>query len=303
MREAGSSGGAISALAAWMVDNNETVAGVAADRGRPSRTVPVQIRSRDEVLAAAGSRYAPVATLTGDGVATSSAIISKPCEAAAWRSVQSSRGSQTPLLISFFCAGVPSQTATDALIRKLGMDPDDLVALKYRGDGWPGDFRAVSREGESASMSYDLSWGRELGPTMQWRCKICPDGTARSADIVAGDYWRTDDRGYPLFENAEGESVLIARTQRGYDTLRAAADAGVIELEILSLSELHKVQPLQVERVRQLNGRLWGARLAGRSVPHFRGFGLWRHSLRHPIRDFLRPAVGSVVRTIRARKA
>ena len=63
LRHRGSSGGVLTALAAWLVESGEAVraVGAGADPAQPRRTVPVTIVSRQEALAAAGSRYAPVA--------------------------------------------------------------------------------------------------------------------------------------------------------------------------------------------------------------------------------------------------
>src|SRR5690606_38740893 len=110
--------------------------------------------------------------------------------------------------------------------------------LRYRGDGWPGDFVAEDREGHRGSVSYDDSWGKTLGPTVQWRCKLCADGVGESADIVAADLWESDSRGYPVFEDRPGISALIARTARGRAEILRAIEAGVIQVETSSLAEV-----------------------------------------------------------------
>ena len=79
-------------------------------------------------------------------------------------------------------------------------------------------------------MSYDESWGGVLGPATHWRCKLCADGVGESADVVAADLWRVDERGYPVFTEGPGSSALIARTERGLEAVRAAAAAGALVL-------------------------------------------------------------------------
>ena len=122
---------------------------------------------------------------------------------------------------------------------------------------------------------------------MHPRCKLCPDGVGESADVTAADLWDADERGYPSFADQAGVSALIARTPRGYQLVLDAVAAGVLVVHPLRIERLASVQPLQVERRRTLAGRLLGARLAGRRVPHYRGFGLvalalprWRLALR-----------------------
>lgn len=293
LRWRGSSGGVLSTLAAWLLGSGrvDVVTGAGQDPVKPTRTVTIQLRSRDEAAAAAGSRYGPVSNAAQAVLGRSSAaFIGKPCEVAAVRALAAETGQEPPLLLSFFCAGTPSQLATDSLAAELAGSAE-IKAMWYRGRGWPGHFTVVTDEGR-ASVSYDESWGRKLGPAAQWRCKICVDGIGDSADLVAADYWHTDDRGYPLFEEGEGISAILARTARGQEVLEAAVAAGVLEVEPLAVEDLAAVQPFQVRRRVTLWGRLMGARLAGRAVPDYLGFGLWRHILAAP-REQLRAARGT----------
>lgn len=278
IRRKGSSGGTITALAAWLVETGEAaqVVGAQAEAGSPRRTVSVSIMTRDEALAAAGSRYAPV-SIAANPLATlaASAVVGKPCEASALRAMRPPGSADGPLLLSFYCAGTPSQSATDSLVTALGVQPGGALRdLWYRGRGWPGRFTAVTTEGTEHSASYDESWGDHLGPTVQWRCKICPDGIGESSDITAADFWRSDDRGYPDFTEGDGISALIARTTRGRDVVARAIAAGILVASPLSIEELDAVQPLQRKRRQTLAGRLAGARAAGIRPPRFIGFGL-----------------------------
>lgn len=279
IRFEGSSGGTLTAISAWLVESGtvQRVLGAGADVGNPRRTVPVRITSREEALAASGSRYAPVSTAAvADALKAGSAVVGKPCESSALRALcNADAREQPPILLSFFCAGTPSQHATETLVRELGVPPEEKVKdLWYRGRGWPGRFTVTRDDGNSVSSSYDDSWGRHLGPTAQWRCKICPDGIGESADITAGDYWRATSDGYPAFEDGPGVSALIARTERGRDLILQAAEAGVLTLAPLDLDSLVAVQPLQRSRRVTLLGRLAGTLAAGGRVPRYRGFSL-----------------------------
>jgi coenzyme F420 hydrogenase subunit beta len=304
-RRAGSSGGALTALHAWLLETGRAarITGAAADRRAPRRTVPVTITTREQALAAAGSRYAPVGALENPDVFRSdSAVAGKPCEIAALRAAAPDLvDGEPPLMLSFFCAGTPSQTATESLLTELGIMPDEPVdALRYRGNGWPGRFTARSGARE-VSADYDESWGRVLGPTTQWRCKICPDGVGQAADVVCADSWETDERGYPTFAEGDGISALIARTPRGREAILAAVDAGVIAVRPLDGAHLRDAQPLQTARRRFLFARLLGSRLGGRRPPRYRGFGLLRLSLRAP-REAVRVMRGTLRRVRAARR-
>ena len=280
VRRAGSSGGTLTALATWLRESGRVARVIGTEAGSPDarRTVPVAITTREQALASAGSRYAPV---TGSMPELGGATIGLPCRVSAMRAMGSDE-----ILLSFFCAGTPSQRATDTLAAELGVD-GPATGLTYRGDGWPGRFRVEDASGSGGSMSYDESWGSRLGRQVHPRCKLCPDGVGESADVTAADLWDADDRGYPVFADQAGVSALIARTPRGYQLVLDAVAAGVLVVHPLRIERLAAVQPLQEERRRTLAGRLLGARLAGRKVPRYRGFGLlalalprWRLTLR-----------------------
>jgi len=300
VRDAGSSGGTLTALNIWLLDTGQAhrVTGAAAGPN-PRRTVPVTIMSRDAALRAAGSRYAPVGAASNPDVQTAGTVaVGKPCEVSALRALASTDEARPDsLLLSFFCAGTPSSLATDALIDKLGFDTDVVPdALWYRGHGWPGEF-TVRVGNESRSTSYNDSWGKTLGPTTQWRCKVCVDGTGEAADIVAADSWRSDENGYPVFDEESGMSALIARTPRGQAIIRAAIEAGALVAEPFALEELESVQPLQVDRRVYLLPRMIGSLLAGRKAPRYPGYlgTLVKSMLRHP-RLSLRVARGTLRR-------
>ncbi|MCW4385451.1 Coenzyme F420 hydrogenase/dehydrogenase, beta subunit C-terminal domain [Salinibacterium sp. SYSU T00001] len=303
IRHRGSSGGAITALTTWLLERGEAavVVGARADAQEPRRTVSLTLQTREEALASAGSRYAPTSSASlAAGRDPKAAVVGKPCEVSALRALARDEA-DAPLLISFFCAGTPSQTATDSLVEQLGMPRQaPLRDLWYRGRGWPGRFTAVGTGGEEVSASYDESWGAHLGPTTQWRCKVCPDGVGEHSDITAADFWRSDERGYPVFAEEDGVSALIARTRRGADVIARAIASGVLRAEPLDVDELARVQPLQVKRRTTLLARLLGARAAGRPVPRYRGFGLFRFALAHP-RETLRTARGTLRRVRRER--
>ena len=302
LRHAGSSGGVLTALSAWLLASGQVgqVVGAQPDPTAPERTVTVAVSDRAGALAAAGSRYAPVSNAAHPAaLAPDGAVVGKPCEVSALRALSAGRSEGAPLLMSFFCAGVPTQEATSGLLRDLGVPADERVTgLRYRGHGWPGDFTATTAE-RTVTSGYDESWGRHLGPTTQWRCKICPDGLGESADVVAGDYWHADDRGYPVFSDGAGRSVLVARTRRGAELVERAVAAGVLATRPIDLSTVLAVQPLQVGRRRTLTGRLLGTALGGRPVPRYRGFGLVAAVLRAP-RENLRAARGARSRVRRS---
>ena len=299
----GSSAGVLTALSTWLLETDrvQSVVGSAAGRSNPSRTVPVRILDREEALQAAGSRYGPVSNLVEHRpLDPAEALVGKPCEiSAAYQLHDALDGAEDsrPIMLSFFCAGTPSQNATDNLVEKLGVELSDAVSMRYRGNGWPGRFTVVGSDGQSKSLSYDQSWGDHLGRDLQWRCKICADGTGGHADVAVGDYWNADETGFPLFNDADGVSAVIARSLRGAQLLDEARTAGVLLLKPLDLDRVASIQPLQTDRKYTLAGRILARLIAAKPAPRYRGYHLTRIASR-AIKRNLRSFAGTLRRSI-----
>ncbi|QHE71071.1 Coenzyme F420-dependent oxidoreductase [Rhodococcus sp. WAY2] len=306
-RYSGSSGGVLTALSSWLVTSGRraSVTASAADSKDPKLTRPVVLTASDDFTIASGSRYAPVSNMVAyDPYSESSVLVGKPCEVSAAARLSSELGlerSESPLLLSFFCAGTPSQNGTEKLVALMAEDPEGVSAVRYRGNGWPGDFTVTTASGDAFKMSYDESWGHHIGRDIQWRCKLCVDGTGGDSDIAVGDYWYADASGYPKFDNADGNSVILARTLRGHELLTAAASQGVVVIAGIDLDSVAKIQPLQVERKVTLVGRLLGRLVSGKRVPVYRGFGLTRLAMGRPQQN-LRAMAGTAKRSISLRR-
>lgn len=186
-----------------------------------------------------------------------------------------------PYVISFFCAGVPSRAGAERIVAALDVKPEELVTFRYRGMGWPGRATATLRDGSERSMSYMESWGRILSKHVQHRCKICADGTGAAADIVCADAWEADAEGYPVFDEAPGVSLIVARTETGRKMMEAAEARGHLETRPFDPASLHQIQPGQTKRRQALLARLLALRLAGRPVPRYAGLRLWQAARRN----------------------
>ncbi|GIT93305.1 hypothetical protein JANAI61_37630 [Jannaschia sp. AI_61] len=314
VRFAGASGGALSAMLTHLLDSG-TVDGaiqIGADPDLPIGNRVVLTETRDGVLAAAGSRYAPSAPLAdlserlADHTATGRrfAFVGKPCDAAALAALRHRDpkvAAAMPVIVSFFCAGVPSYQGGEAVLAALGTDLDQTAAFRFRGNGWPGRATATAHDGTERSMTYHDSWGKVLSKHVQHRCKICADGTGVAADIVCADAWESDAAGYPLFEEAPGVSLILARTDLGARLVADARDAGRIETEAFDPATLVAIQPGQRERRRALWARLTALRLLGRPVPRYRGLQLWAAARQNPLGRNVKNFLGTLRRALRAR--
>ncbi|WP_420910238.1 Coenzyme F420 hydrogenase/dehydrogenase, beta subunit C-terminal domain [Paraburkholderia fungorum] len=301
IRRVGSSGGVLSGLLLHLLNSGSVdfVAQIAVSISDPLANELQISRTRADVLRAAGSRYAPSAPLKDirsilDGEETG-AFVGKPCDVAALRQlarVDERVGKRFRYFISFMCAGVPSQHGTYEVLRQLGIPKDEVGNFRYRGNGWPGNVRAVSKFGEIREMDYCQSWGTILNKFLQFRCKICPDGTGEFADIVCADAWYGKD-GYPDFSDREGRSLILARTNLGRELIESATRAGILLSDQISSDEIELMQPYQSERKRSVLARLIGTWLALGRAPRVRRLGLIRASQSSSVMSLLKNCVGT----------
>jgi coenzyme F420 hydrogenase subunit beta len=308
VRHAGSSGAALTAILLHLLETGavDSVVQTGADDELPIGNVTSESRSDADVVAAAGSRYAPSAPLAGlAGLIAAGgrhAFVGKPCDAAAlraWAALDPAVARAFPVILSFFCAGVPSHRGAEQVLAALGTTLADTARFRFRGNGWPGRATATLRDGSERSMSYHDSWGKILSRHVQHRCKICADGTGMAADIVCADAWEADEQGYPLFEETDGVSLVLARTTEGARVVADARAAGRIETRAFDPVTLAAIQPGQRERRRALWARLLALRLCRRPVPEYRGLHLIAAAGQNSLSRNLRNFFGTLRRAVR----
>jgi coenzyme F420 hydrogenase subunit beta len=300
LRWQGSSGGVTSALALHGLLHGD-MSGVLHSRavpGEPLRSETVLSIDRAGLLAGAGSRYAPASPCDGlEKVEASEGtciFIGKPCDvagAAAAASQRTALDERLGLTIAVFCAGTPSTRGTIEALETMGVNVEDLAGLRYRGQGWPGEFTATLHDGSQRSLTYADSWGAVLQRHRQWRCMICPDHTGEFADISVGDPWYRE-----IAAGEAGRSLVVVRTERGRRFVQQAIASGTVELERVPGRTLVASQP----NLMQVRGSVWGRTTAmrglGMPAPTFRRLPMRRAWFRLPWRQKLRSTVGTVRR-------
>jgi coenzyme F420 hydrogenase subunit beta len=303
LRYSGSSGGALSALAAYCLERGGSygVLHVGSDPVEPLTNKTVLSRSIEELRSNTGSRYAPASVCDGlqmiENAPGSCVFIGQPSEVAALRKLQAIHpglSGKVDVALSFFCAGSPPTEATLELIRKHGIDPAQVTKVSYRGKGWPGNF-AVWINGESSpvlEMSYAESWAF-LQHHRPWSVQIWPDGSGEHADITCGDPW------YRKVEPGEsGSSLVVARTEIGRHIIRAAMEAGYLSLRPLGQDELAASQRNLIGKKGAVWARLWTMRLLGIPTPHHVGYDLFKTWRWLPLREKIASFVGTAWRIL-----
>jgi coenzyme F420 hydrogenase subunit beta len=281
IRFQGSSGGALTAIAAYCLEQADMagVLHIRQSKADPIRNETHLSRTRAELLSATGSRYAPASVceklVEVELAAAPCVVIGKPVEIAATRKAAAANpalAGKVGVTLSFYCAESPPTVATRQLLSDLGVDAAGLEQVRYRGEGWPGNFstRARGAMENVAHHTYRQSWAF-LQSFRPWSTQIWPDGGGELADISCGDPWYEEPDGIN-----PGFSLVVARTRKGVEIVEGAIAAGYLTLQP---AELWKI-PASQKGLLNKKGSVWGRRMAmrllGMPVTRFEGLDL-RH--------------------------
>ena len=217
----GQDGGLVSALLIWAFEHDvidaALVSGLEGD-GSTWKAVPQVARSKEDVLATAGSRYTysanPLAYAEAiEGGAERIALVGMGCQASAPPVMQARKAGKVArrfvLTVGLLC----SKTFDDAIFSELfeekyGLARADIVKMNIKGV-----FQVWMRDGSyhEVPLKEAHAWTRE-------GCKSCPDFAAEHADISTGGIGAFGDWTLTLLRTEKGEQL--------FDDMEAA---GVIE--------------------------------------------------------------------------
>jgi len=277
VRFEGSTGGVLTALGAYLLESKRVdfILQVKTSATEPSFGEPVLSFTGAEVFEAAGSRYGPAAPLLDINEVLDRrqpfAFIAKPCDISALRNYARQDARVDELVkywLTMVCGGYGTPQGTIQFYKRVGIDPDEVTALRYRGRGCPGPTR-VETTGGAQEFHYIDYWGEdETTWTLPFRCKICPDGIGESADIAAADTWVGGSPNRVDSVDDPGVNALIARTLAGEELIAAAATDGALTLDYDTVPDTLSVyQPHQVNKKYAAWARHQGLADSGRIVP------------------------------------
>ena len=240
VRFEGSTGGVLTALGTYLLSSKRVdfILHVKTSSTEPSFGERALSFTEADVIEAAGSRYGPAAPLIDvDEVLDRNqpfAFIGKPCDISALRNYAKQDERVDELVkywLTLVCGGYGTPQGTVAFYKRMGIDPDEVTGLRYRGRGCPGPTR-VETGGKAREFHYIDYWGEdETTWQLPFRCKICPDAIGEAADVAALDTWIG---GSPTREGSvddPGTNAIIARTRVGEELIAAAAADGALTLE------------------------------------------------------------------------
>ncbi|MEM9521453.1 MAG: Coenzyme F420 hydrogenase/dehydrogenase, beta subunit C-terminal domain [Actinomycetota bacterium] len=312
VRHVGSTGGVLTALAQYLLTTKRVdfILHAKASVTEPSFGEPTISFSTADVLDAAGSRYGPTATLRTitDALDRNQpfAFIGTPCDISALRN-HARHDSRVDELVRYWmtpvCGGFGEPQFTDDFVRGVGIAPEELTSLRYRGFGCPGPTHI-----ESATTAVDVHyldyWGDDDSQWgLPWRCKICPDGIGEGADLAASDTW---PGGSPTRDGSDtdlGVNAIIARTTVGEELLAAAAADGALVIERdIGVDDMSEYQPHQVRKKYEVGMRLDAIGETGRLRPQTARLRIEELAAEHPV-EVRRTEMDGTIARIRAGKA
>lgn len=246
LRKMASSGGYITSLLLKLISQNK-ISGVITlkkDPESPIEYISVIITDEESLNQTLGSKYFPVSACVGlkelDKQDGCFAFVGKPCEITAARLLIHSHPEKYRghlLLISLFCAHTPSRKSTKELLKKQGLNIEQIQEIRYRGNGWPGHFQVIGKNQTILlEKPYRDIWDNYLSRDPAPSCRLCMDPFGKLADISVGDAWGFED------PSGFGLSAILVRTELGLECHNYAKAAKGLSCERVRLKKIYTGQ-------------------------------------------------------------
>jgi coenzyme F420 hydrogenase subunit beta len=218
---AGQDGGLVSALLIWALEHDVVDAAlVSALQGEAGswKAVPAVARTRQDVLATAGSRYTysanPLAYPEAvEGGAERIALVGMSCQASVPAVMSARKTGKVARRLALSIGLLCSKTFDDAIFEELFEARYGLARAQIAKINIKGVFQIWTTDGayHEVPLKEGHAWTRE-------GCKMCPDFAAEHADISTGGIGAFGDW-----------TLAVVRTDRGRELLDAMAEDGTIE--------------------------------------------------------------------------
>jgi coenzyme F420 hydrogenase subunit beta len=255
-RTSGQYGGMVSALLMSALEKGHIKSAVVTDSGNGLSPSGRLIRSSQEILECAGSRYSASGCLAALNAAIRAGedhicVVGLPCQMEALEKMARSvphgqeRVGRVTLSIGLFCTWALDYRKLRAFIRSKDINGP---VQKYDIPPPPAEvFRVRTRDGWS-----DFPLG-EIRPLVQKGCGLCSDMTAEWADVSVG-----------TLEGEDDWNTVVIRTERGARIFHEAVNAGFVETRELPGKNLdHLEEAASNKRARAEAARQKGDRERG----------------------------------------
>lgn len=226
IRLKGQSGGVVTALLIYLLENN-LIDGAIVSRLNPESGLPeaVCLKTADEIMQASGSVYAQTSVIKTvlENQHLRTAVVVLGCQSESLKKIKNNFPNiKLPeYIIGLICGGNMSLSMMDIVIKKSRSSNADRASFKYRdteNTAWPGDI-TVKSDGKINIIPKELRM--QLKPVYEcYRCVLCADKMNLSCDLVVGDPW-----GIELKDAKSGHSVIITYTDKGLYLINDAKES------------------------------------------------------------------------------
>jgi coenzyme F420 hydrogenase subunit beta len=220
--EVGQDGGFVSALLIWALEHDVIDAALVSDLegdGTSWKAIPAVARTREDVLATAGSRYTYCANpmAYGDAVAGGAerlALVGMGCQTSAAAVMSARKAGKVARRFALTIGLMCSKTFDDAIFSELFEERYNLPREQIKKMNIKGVFQVWMRDGSyhEVPLKEAHGWTRE-------GCMTCPDFAAEHADISTGGIGAFNDW-----------TLTMIRTERGREVFDGMVKEGVIEV-------------------------------------------------------------------------
>lgn len=240
------SGGMVSQFLIWLLEHDKIDGAVVTtfDKDAPLMVRSYIATTREEILAAKSSKYAPV-TLnhaiqdikTAKG--TRYIIVGVPCHIEGFRKYEQLDKMFREKIAGYFaiyCSSGRSFYLTEHVLRARNIDKTKLTYFAYRDNGCLGNMVA-----KGDGISYEERFQDYYQPLRSFfvprRCTMCIDHYGELGDVSFGDI-HID----PYIDDTIGVNSLVVRNRKFLDWLYEAKQDGTITLDEISVELLNKSQ-------------------------------------------------------------
>ncbi len=270
-----SSGGLVTALLLFALEKGFITGAVVLgmDKENPIVTKVSIARTAQEVIDAVGSKYTsgPVCTAISEILEHEGqyAVVGLPCHIEAFRKAEQ----QIPKLkervafhFGLFCQTMASYKGLKYWLTAHKINPADVAALSYRGNGWPGGMTLEFKNGTSTFYPLNDYW-TALEHFPPNRCTLCPDALADLADVSFGDAWSI-----PNADPDKGNSIVVVRSQTAQDLLSHASEQHHVILFPATTQMLFNSQKATIDfKKKTYPARARLRSVLGKKIPSFTG--------------------------------
>ena len=218
VHEAGQDGGLVSAILIWALEKGYIDAALVSyleGDGSTWKAIPGVARTKDEVLAAAGSRYTYSANTMAYGEAVAGgaekiALVGMSCQSSSPPAMSVRKAGKVARRFTLNIGLLCSKTFDDAIFEELfeakyGLKKADIKKVNIKGvfQIWMhnGDYHEIP-------LKECHAWTRE-------GCKMCPDFAAEHADISTGGIGAFNDWTLTIVRTDVGREIIIKMLEEG----------------------------------------------------------------------------------------